>query len=259
MVGCFQTKTKITISLGCQELRSEFIRLNSHAAIINQRTNVKKQPTSDLELTMSEKRFRCVLLFGAPGVGKGTQGKIMGGIPGFFHLAVGDVFRSIDINSPTGKEVAKYVSEGKLVPNELTIKIWKKALDAYVALSWYKPWEDLLILDGLPRNVEQAELTDNDLEVLKLVHLVCNDEEETIQRIKRRAIRENRADDGNVDVIRHRFEVYKAQTRPVIQYYKTRNPDLTAEIDATGSPAEVFSQTLKAVIPCQNFCFTNPW
>ena len=206
-----------------------------------------------------KKRYRCVLLFGAPGVGKGTQGKIMGGIPGFFHLAVGDVFRSIDINSPTGKEVSEYISEGKLVPDDLTIKIWKKALDAYVSLSWYKPWEDLLILDGLPRNVNQAELIEADLEILKLVHLVCNDEEEMIQRIKRRALRENRADDGKEAVIRHRYEVYKEQTRPVMDYYKKKDSDLIAEIDASGSPAEVFRHTLESVIPCQNFCFTNPW
>ena len=209
---------------------------------------------------MSEKRFRSVLLFGAPGVGKGTQGKILGGIPGFFHLAVGDVFRSIDINSPTGQEVANYVSEGKLVPDELTIKIWKKALDAYVSLSWYKPWEDLLVLDGLPRNVNQAKLIDDDLEILRVVHLVCNNEEQMIQRIKRRAIRENRADDGKEEVIRHRFDVYKEQSRPVLDYYRERNDDdLIAEVDSIGSPAEVLNATLQAVIGPQNYCFNNPW
>ena len=77
-------------------------------------------------MNSAEKRFRCVLLFGPPGVGKGTQGGVLGNIPGFFHLAVGDVFRSIDINSPIGKKVYTYSSKGELVPDELTIEIWKQ-------------------------------------------------------------------------------------------------------------------------------------
>ena len=81
----------------------------------------------NLENEKSSRRFRCVLLFGAPGTGKGTQGGILGRVPGFYHLAVGDVFRSIDINSPTGKEVHRYVSAGQLVPDDLTIRIWKKS------------------------------------------------------------------------------------------------------------------------------------
>ena len=88
-------------------------------------------------------RFRSILLFGPPGVGKGTQGGIIGSVPGFFHLSVGDVFRSIDIGSEDGKQVYEFSSQGKLVPDELTVKIWHKALHAYVALSRYKPREDL--------------------------------------------------------------------------------------------------------------------
>ena len=74
-------------------------------------------------------RYRCVLLFGPPGVGKGTQGGILANIPGFFHLSVGDVFRSIDIGSEAGKQVYDYISRGELVPNELTMKIWKTAVE----------------------------------------------------------------------------------------------------------------------------------
>ena len=83
-----------------------------------------------------ENRYSCVLLFGPPGVGKGTQGKILANIPGFFHLSVGDVFRSVDIGSEDGREVYNYISQGQLVPDPLTMKIWKKAVDAYVALSY---------------------------------------------------------------------------------------------------------------------------
>lgn len=204
----------------------------------------------------ADKKYRCVLLFGAPGTGKGTQGGILGNVPGFYHLAVGDVFRSIDINSSTGKEIHKYVSEGKLVPDELTIKIWKNALEAYIALSTYKPWEDLLVLDGLPRNLEQAKLIDSELEVLHVIHLDCKDEEDMIRRIQKRAIQANRADDANEEVIRRRFEIYREVSAPVLDYYDDK---IISHIEASGSPAEVLRRILEAVIPAQNLCFTNPW
>ena len=76
-------------------------------------------------------RYPAALLFGAPGVGKGTQGAILARIPGFFHLSSGDIFRSIDIGGEDGREVTKYISRGDLVPDELTVKIWRRALDAH--------------------------------------------------------------------------------------------------------------------------------
>lgn len=203
---------------------------------------------------MPPQRFNSVLLFGAPGVGKGTQGRILGQIPGFFHLSCGDVFRSLDINSPEGKEVYQFTSKGMLVPDETTIRIWKRHLDAVTVLSHYKPHEDLLILDGIPRNRRQAELVSSHLEVLNLVHLKCSDTEAMIHRIRRRAIRENRADDAQESIIRKRFQVYEEETRPVLEYYP---PSLIKEVDAIGSPAEVLLEVLKCVVPVQNAHFRH--
>ncbi len=198
---------------------------------------------------MSISHYRTILLFGAPGVGKGTQGNILGQIPGFFHLSCGDVFRSLDISSPEGKEVYHHTSKGELVPDDLTIKIWKKGLDARIAMSSFKPREDLLILDGIPRSITQAKYLEDHVKVLRVIHLVCRNEEEMIHRMRRRAIHSNRADDANEEIIRHRFEIYHRESEPVLEYYP---PELISEIDALGSPAAVLSNVLDVVVPVQD-------
>ncbi len=198
--------------------------------------------------------YNSVLLFGPPGVGKGTQGKILGIVPGFFHLSVGDVFRSIDIGSPYGKEVYKYTSEGNLVPDELTVQIWRKALDAYVALSTFKPREDLLVLDGIPRNVAQTKLIDEHINILQVINFSCDDEEEMIKRMRRRAIRENRADDANEEVIRHRFKVFREVSKPVLDCYPE---EIISTVESSGSPAKVLRNILRFVIPIQNLHFSR--
>lgn len=201
---------------------------------------------------MTTERRKAVLLFGAPGVGKGTQGRILGQIPGFFHLSSGDVFRSIDIESNEGQEIYKYSSRGELVPDELSISIWKQGLDARATLSMYKPKVDILILDGIPRNVRQAEILEKHIDVLKVLHLTCSDEEEMIHRIRRRAIRENRADDANESVIRRRFEVYREESAQVLSCYPE---EIVSNIDAIGSPAGVLFACLESLVPVQNAHF----
>ena len=116
-------------------------------------------------------RYKSILLFGAPGAGKGTQGKILGKIPGFFHLACGDVFRSLDMTSDLGKQFLNFSSRGELVPDELTIQMWRQNMHAQTVLSLYKPKQDLLVLDGIPRNVGQACELENSLDVFKVIHL----------------------------------------------------------------------------------------
>jgi adenylate kinase len=195
---------------------------------------------------MSDPRYRTVLLFGAPGVGKGTQGKILGQLPGLFHISCGDVFRALDMRSPEGKEVYHYSSRGELAPDPLTIRIWKKGLDGQIALGRFKPEEDLLILDGIPRNVHQAEIIEDHLKVVQIVHLVCSDEEAMIDRIKRRAIHENRADDASDQIIRHRFEVYRDESAPVLGHYPQ---EMVCRIDSLPIPAEVTRNILNSLIP----------
>ena len=70
-------------------------------------------------------RYNTFLLFGAPGVGKGTQGRVLGCIPGMRHLATGDMFRSLNKNSDLGKRIGQYMSRGELVPDARTVEMTK--------------------------------------------------------------------------------------------------------------------------------------
>jgi adenylate kinase len=200
-------------------------------------------------------RYQTMLLFGAPGVGKGTQGKILGQIPGFFHLSCGEVFRTLDIHSELGRIFYEYSSRGELVPDEITVRMWKENMHAQSVLGLYKPHDDLLVLDGIPRNAKQAELMDAHIKVLAIVHLTCSNKEEMIKRLRRRALKENRSDDAREDVIRRRWEVYEQETRPVLDYYPS---EIIRTVDAIGSPARVLEHVLEAVAPVQERHFQGP-
>jgi adenylate kinase len=186
-------------------------------------------------------KYKAVLLFGAPGSGKGTQGKILGTIPGFFHCACGDVFRSLDIHSPLGQKFLEYSSRGELVPDAITIDLWSQQIGHMTHLRRYKPEIDLLVLDGIPRNVNQARILEQSLEVLYVFHLDCSDRAKVVERLKRRALKDNRLDDANESVIRARLETYEFETKPVLDHY---GPTLTTFIDATQWPYQVTKDIL---------------
>jgi len=200
-------------------------------------------------------RYKTILLFGAPGVGKGTQGKILGHIPGFFHLACGDVFRSMDMTSDLGRKFMEHSSRGELVPDEVTVDMWKQNMYAQTVLSIYKPAQDILVLDGIPRSIGQAKALDPYLEVLAVVHLVCRDVDAMVMRMRRRALKENRLDDADEKVIRRRFEVYQRETAPVLEHYPA---SAVREVDAVGSPAVILQRVLDIVAPIQDAHFRNP-
>lgn len=199
-------------------------------------------------------RYQTILLFGAPGAGKGTQGKILGQVPGFYHLSCGEVFRTLDLTSEIGRTFMQFSSRGELVPDDVTIRMWQQNMHARTVLSDYKPSQDLLVLDGIPRNVHQAELMQKHINVLLVVHLVCPDKEQMIKRLRRRALKENRVDDAKEDVIRRRWQVYEKETFPVLEFYSKQ---IVREVDAVGSPARVLEHILQHVVPVQESHFQN--
>lgn len=187
-------------------------------------------------------KYRCILLFGAPGAGKGTQGKIFGAIPKFFHCACGDVFRNLRTDSPLGKIFVQYSSRGQLVPDEHTIRLWKQSISDATKVGRYHPKQDLLVLDGIPRNVNQAKILRDTLDVVGVFYLKSADEKKLIDRIQRRAIKENRLDDANLEVIRDRLHVYENETKPVLKFYGRH---LVHRINADQTPAKVLADILR--------------
>lgn len=189
-------------------------------------------------------RYRTYLLFGAPGSGKGTQGRTLGTIPRFYHCACGDVFRSIDTRTKVGRAFLEYSSKGQLVPDEVTVELWREAIEAAVDAHKFKPDIDILVLDGIPRNVGQAKIMEQLIEVEKVFHLSCPDRDKLFSRLKKRALKDNRLDDANEDVIRRRLAIYETESKPVLSYYPKDNITV---IDATEPPAMVLMKILESI------------
>ena len=188
--------------------------------------------------------YKSLLLLGAPGSGKGTQGRILGTIPGFYHCACGDVFRAVDVRSDFGKAFLHYSSKGQLVPDDISIGLWSAQIDGMVRAGRYKPDIDFLILDGIPRNTNQAKILSSKLDVRHIFHLVCSDRAKVFDRLKRRALKENRLDDINEEVIERRLRVYEEETKPVLEYY---GPSLISRVNADQWPYQVLRDILNDI------------
>jgi len=194
-------------------------------------------------------KYRSILMFGAPGSGKGTQGKAIGCMPGFIHTSTGDLFRSLDRNSEMGRIFMEYSNKGQLVPDEFTVKLWVQTMKQWEQAGKFRPESDFLVMDGIPRNVNQAKLLADTIDVRRIILLHVSDIDKMVERLRLRALKENRMDDADEKVIRNRMAVYERETRPVLDYYPS---ELVARIDALMPPMAVLaevSRTLAALKP----------
>ncbi|HEY6229266.1 MAG TPA: nucleoside monophosphate kinase [Verrucomicrobiae bacterium] len=189
-------------------------------------------------------KYRTILLFGAPGSGKGTQGKILGSVPNFFHCACGDVFRNLTIENELGRTFIDYSSRGELVPDDITIRLWRQSIDESKATRRFNPDRDMLVLDGIPRNVPQAKILSDVLDVRGVFNLTCSDMSKMVERLQRRALRENRLDDANLSTIQARLQTYENETKPVLDFY---GPKLVHTIDSTQTPVNVLRDILRII------------
>ncbi len=182
------------------------------------------------------RKYRTILLFGMPGSGKGTQGAVLGQLPDLVHISMGDVFRKIPKYGRFGQEIARYTSQGAMVPDDLTVRIWERHIQILEMQELLLPRQHTLVLDGLPRNDSQADRLDHILDVVQIFHLKINDLVKATERLKARALRENRLDDMNEEVIHRRLNLYYEETFKTLSFYQ---PELVYDIDAGQSPLDV--------------------
>lgn len=210
-----------------------------------------------------------LIIFGSPGVGKGTQAKILSEKLQIPHISTGDILRqSVKDQTKAGKKAEEIMNRGELVPDDVMIDIIKDRLNKPDSKKGF-------ILDGFPRTVVQAEALNVLLNELKLNHIsiisLTADEDEIIKRLNRRRACKNCGkiftleeitgltkcpscdeengfylrDDDKEDVIRNRLAVFKSSTMPVIQYYQKKGEVIM--INGIGSIDEINESIMKAL------------
>jgi adenylate kinase len=194
------------------------------------------------------RKYRTILLFGMPGSGKGTQGGVLGQLPYLVHVSCGDIFRKLPKYGELGREIVHYTSQGALVPDDLTVRIWERHIKILELQELLLPEQHTLVLDGLPRNYAQAERLDSVLDVIQIFHLCINDTTKASERLKARALRENRLDDINEEVIKRRLQTYYDETFQTLSFYDS---DLIYDIDACQSPLEVLRDIVDRLVEVQ--------
>lgn len=184
-----------------------------------------------------------IVLLGAPGSGKGTQGEKMAAHFGIPKLSTGDALRAaVKAGTELGKKAKATMDAGQLVANELVYGIVEERLNQPDAQKGF-------ILDGFPRNIAQADVLEGMLIKLKAsaisaaLHLHVDDEE-IITRLHSRALKEGRADDTE-EVIRRRIEIYNADTSPLLDYYQKQGKLVTLE--GKGGLEEIFARIVAAL------------
>ena len=212
-----------------------------------------------------------ILLFGAPGTGKGTQSAFLVSRMNFFHISTGDLFRSaLHQKTTLGLKAQSYMDKGQLVPDQVVIELIKEQLSSL-------PDKQNIVLDGFPRTLVQAEALDDLFlsmnKALDKVLYLNMPIEQLVERLSGRRVAEksgrvyhvkfkppkvenvcdetgekllHRKDD-QLEVVQERLKTYIKQTAPLIEYYRKKS--ILFELEAMGSPEEVFSRIYELLKP----------
>jgi adenylate kinase len=183
-----------------------------------------------------------MLIIGPPGSGKGTQAARISARLGVVAISTGDIFRAnVKEMTPLGIEAKKYIDAGDFVPDSVTNNMVRARLAEDDVVSGF-------LLDGYPRTTAQVDELDdilaaNDQELDVVLQLTADDEE-LVTRLLRRAQLDGRTDD-NEAVIRHRLDLYHAQTQSVVDRYHERG--ILTQVDGIGAVDEVTDRVMSAI------------
>jgi adenylate kinase len=191
-------------------------------------------------------KYKAILMFGPPGIGKGTQAKLLGKLKGFMHFSTGDMFRALKTDEKLkDTEIAKKVTEtmnaGHLVTDSLTAELFFKTLEEYENGKKFNSSEQILILDGIPRNIPQVGLLKDKIEVIKIISLVSSDDNVLAERIENRARLEGRTDD-NHETLKKRLETYRKETSAVLSKYPK---EILLEVDGFGTIENIHEEIIE--------------
>lgn len=184
-----------------------------------------------------------IVIFGAPGSGKGTQSEKLIEKYGLKHISTGDVLRAeIKKGSELGQTAQRFIDQGQLIPDELMIDILASVYDAFGRD------HKGVIFDGFPRTIPQAEalkrmLSERGHRVAAMLELDVP-EDELMQRLVLRGQQSGRADD-NEETIKKRLVVYRQQTQPLIAWYKDEG--LHNHIDGLGDLDRIFGDICNVI------------
>lgn len=185
-----------------------------------------------------------IVMFGAPGSGKGTQSEVLIKTYGLFHISTGDVLRDhIKRGTPLGKTAQEYINQGQLIPDELMVNILASVMDDNKDAA-----AKGVIFDGFPRTIPQAEALEEMLQQrgTKVSAVIGLDvpEEILIGRLLNRGKESGRSDD-NLETITSRLEVYNNQTAPLKAFYAQKG--LLHMVQGTGGAEVVFERVKKVI------------
>ena len=184
-----------------------------------------------------------IVIFGAPGSGKGTQSDKMIEKYGFGHISTGDVLRSeIKKGTQLGKTAQQYIDQGQLIPDDLMVSILANVYDGF--------GKDHagVIFDGFPRTIPQAEalkqmLSERGHCIAAMVELDVP-EDELMRRLIKRGLESGRSDD-NAETIKKRLDVYHSQTQPLIEWYEREG--IHYHINGLGELDRIFADICQVI------------
>lgn len=188
-------------------------------------------------------KYPAIILLGAPGVGKGTQGKLLAQNKNYFHFSSGEMFRNLDAGTDLGSRVKNLIDKGNFIDDQTTINLTKETLSRYMSEKRYDYKKQLLLLDGIPRTIPQADYIEHFIDVKQIIYFSAS-KEISLKRLNNRAILENRKDDSNQSVLEKRWQEYIRETFPLLERYRS---ELLVTIEADCS-IEGVGNKVKAVI-----------